>query len=301
MSRLTADALAHVGEGDYDDEDANAVDDYEKTSSSGGEAAPAATGQPESTAGLDMMVRDEGGAADSSDTHSESESVQSEDERIARTCDSSRLEERVFKLARKLSSLKNATASDTPESPHLAKNTSTSSAPHGQLSDTVWYFSYGSNMNVAQLLTRLGPFIEKKLMALDNHRLTFNKKVSLKRQSSMNATNNLGFANVEPCAGETVYGIAYLVHTHQVELMDVFEGVSSGHYFRKTVMCRDSRSGQLVPCEVYFAEPQAIGENLLPTAAYMSHLLAGRSMLPAEYLQMLQKHPVAEEKKRAYF
>lgn len=154
---------------------------------------------------------------------------------------------------------------------------------------TVWYFAYGSNMNVAQLLTRIGGFREKTLMFLPDHRLVFNKKVSLRPQSRSlggDPTAKCGFANVVPAKGERVYGIAYAVDAFQVEKMDVYEGVGRGHYDRKTMTCYDSDL-RPIPCEVYIACAGATSDGLLPSAGYLSHLLGGRGLLPPAYTEML--------------
>lgn len=158
----------------------------------------------------------------------------------------------------------------------------------------LWYFAYGSNMNVAQLLTRIGNFGEKKLMYLPNYKLTFNKKVSMKPRVKHIGRgpdpSKCGFANVVPQEGERVYGIAYAVHQVQMDSMDIFEGVASGHYVRQTMQCYDSND-KPVSCEVYIAGPGATDDGLLPTEAYMSHLLGGRALLPQYYSDWLAAQP----------
>jgi gamma-glutamylcyclotransferase len=299
MSRLTADALARVGEDDYDEEDANAVDGYDGSSvDSAAEAGPPARDQ------VQLVPVDTGDVSDEDDCDEMASSVASEDERMARVYDSSKLDEKVFKLACKLNSARTPISTSAHTTAKFESVEQAARPPSAVPLGHVWYFSYGSNMNVAQLLTRLGPFEEKRLMALDNYSLAFNKKVSLKKSGHGNSSSEqLGFANVVPKQGDTVYGISYLLKPHQLDLMDVFEGVNNGHYYRSTVPCRDVHNGNAtVACEVYIATPQAVGEDLLPTAAYMSHLLAGRSLLPPDYLRRLEQQPVAQENKsRSFF
>jgi gamma-glutamylcyclotransferase len=158
----------------------------------------------------------------------------------------------------------------------------------------MWYFAYGSNMNVAQLLTRIGAFEDKKLLHLPDYRLAFNKRVSLKPRHQLNTRGTdptkLGFANVIPVPGDKVYGIAYLVRETQVQKMDVYEGVANGHYTRTTMSCFDDSSAPY-SCEVYIACPAATADNLLPTEGYMSHLLGGRGLLPKAYVDLLEAQP----------
>lgn len=178
--------------------------------------------------------------------------------------------------------------------PHHSDEGSDESGP------TTWYFAYGSNMNVAQLLTRIGSFTEKKLMFLQDYKLTFNKKVSLKarhgRMDNMRGTDpsKLGFANVVPSPGDRVYGIAYSVFESQVQKMDLYEGVNSGHYTREVLVCYDE-AYQAYSCVVYIACPTATSDNLLPSEGYMSHLLGGRGLLPPDYVNMLDNVPRAKK------
>lgn len=166
---------------------------------------------------------------------------------------------------------------------------------------TTWYFAYGSNMNVAQLLTRIGNFTEKKLMYLPGYNLSFNKKVVMKPVRSKFVgrgadPSKCGFANVVPSSNpnDRVYGISYAVHQRQMDSMDVFEGVASGHYTRNTMTCYDS-DDKPVQCEVYVAGFGATDDGLLPTDAYMSHLLGGRALLPPYYCDLLLKQPTIKK------
>lgn len=181
----------------------------------------------------------------------------------------------------------------------LKKVTKMGSDPHDDSQESgpfMWYFAYGSNMNVAQLLTRIGAFEEKKLLYLPNYKLAFNKKVSLKPVCRLNSQNTAkcGFANVVESPGDRVYGIAYLVRESQIKKMDVYEGISSGHYFRVTKRCYDNRDFA-TDCEVYVACPQACADDLLPTEGYLSHLLGGRGLLPPEYSAMLMNQKTVKK------
>lgn len=184
------------------------------------------------------------------------------------------------------------------EKMHRLKPMTSDEAVEEESGPLMWYFAYGSNMNVAQLLTRIGAFEDKKLLYLLDYRLAFNKRVTLKPRHQVNTRGpdptKLGFANVVPAPGDRVYGIAYLVRESQVQKMDVYEGVANGHYSRETMNCFDE---QRVPheCAVYVACPAATADNLLPTEGYLSHLLGGRGMLPKAYIELLEHQPRAKK------
>lgn len=179
------------------------------------------------------------------------------------------------------------------ESGSMSDSTGRGQGPNGA---TLWYFAYGSNMNVAQLLNRIGAFATKQLFYLPEYRIAFNKKVSLKESHNRlisNNANKCGFANVMPSPGDRVYGIGYLVNQSQIEKMDVYEGVGNGHYTRERMICYDPQD-RPVYCEVYVACPTACADGLLPTDGYLSHLLGGRGLLPQYYAEMLQKQPTTK-------
>ena len=136
--------------------------------------------------------------------------------------------------------------------------------------DRVWYFAYGSNMDVARMLTRNAPFTRRTKGRLGGHRLVFNK---------MSDSNpGFGFANIIPEQGYDVMGVLYEVNAAGLLQLDKYEGVRGGHYFR----CQISVSmddGTTVEATVYLAHPNKVEDGLLPTASYMDHLYRGLDVL----------------------
>lgn len=171
-------------------------------------------------------------------------------------------------------------------------------------------FAYGSNMNVAQVMSRVGAISERYLACLARHRLVFNKKTGMRKT---------GYANVEPATEITatdvlagavtpdgdapcVWGILYVLSPSQVEHMDSFEGAGRGHYERQDkpvdVYLRGyppSKDGtgilKDVTASVYVACPGSVLPGLVPSESYLSNLLGGRGMLPPKYTAWLQAHP----------
>ena len=72
-------------------------------------------------------------------------------------------------------------------------------------------------------------------------------------------------------------------------VLDRYEGVAAGHYRRCTVAVVRLDTGELVEAITYVA--MLTGEGLKPTRAYLGHLLAGRDLLPADYVRQLAAIP----------
>jgi gamma-glutamylcyclotransferase len=148
----------------------------------------------------------------------------------------------------------------------------------------IWYFAYGSNMNPARLgdqrlkerAVQMGPRIGGRL---DGWRLLFNK---VARQPEGAAAGNIVEA-----PGEVVHGTLNWMPEAGLAVLDIWEGVASGHYRRQTVPVVRADTGETVEAVTYIA--LKVGEGLKPTREYLSHLLAGRDLLPDEYWERLQK------------
>ena len=148
-----------------------------------------------------------------------------------------------------------------------------------------WYFAYGSNMNPARLCdqrlkeraVQMGPRIGGRL---DGWRLAFNK---IARSPAGAAAGNIVEA-----PGEAVHGT----------LNQMPRGGPRGARYlgrrggrplrapRHAVVRADT--GETVDAVVYVA--LKVGEGLRPTREYLGHLLAGRDLLPADYLGAAQRH-----------
>jgi len=153
----------------------------------------------------------------------------------------------------------------------------------------VWYFAYGSNMNPARLsdqrlkerAVRMGPRIGGRL---DGWRLAFNKV----------ARSPAGAAagNIVEAPGEAVHGTLNEMPEAGLEVLDIWEGVASGHYERRAMQVVRTDTHEMVDAVVYVA--LKIGEGLKPTREYLGHLLAGRDLLPADYWERLNATPTLD-------
>jgi gamma-glutamylcyclotransferase len=139
-------------------------------------------------------------------------------------------------------------------------------------SRTVWHFAYGSNMNRAQMLSRVGNILEEHNATLPNFELRFNKKVR----------GGTAGANVQPAPGKTVYGVLYKIDESTFRSLDRYEGVPE-HYRRIEIRVTPD-GGQPIPAQVYIASK--IEKGLRPSAHYLQAILdgAGEHSLPADYI-----------------
>ena len=148
----------------------------------------------------------------------------------------------------------------------------------------IWYFAYGSNMNPARLAdqrlkeraVRMGPRVGGRL---DGWRLVFNKVAR--------APEGAAAGNIVEAPGEAVHGTLNRMPEAGLAVLDIWEGVAGGHYKRRTVPVVRADTGETVEAVTYIA--LKVGEGLKPTREYLSHLLAGRDLLPAEYWERLRR------------
>ena len=152
-----------------------------------------------------------------------------------------------------------------------------------------WYFAYGSNMNPARLvdgrLQKKGVVIGARIAGrLDGWQLAFNK---IARDPP-----GAGAGNIIATPGGVVHGTLNQMPDAGLEVLDVWEGVASGHYERRLLPVVRTDTGTTVEAVAYVA--LKVGEGLRPTREYLGHFLAGRDLLPADYWEMLKATPTLD-------
>jgi gamma-glutamylcyclotransferase len=152
-----------------------------------------------------------------------------------------------------------------------------------------WYFAYGSNMNVARLvdgrLKEKGVAIGARVAGrLDGWQLAFNKIAR--------TPPGAGAGNILVTPGSVVHGTLNQMPDAGLEVLDVWEGVASGHYERCLLPMIRTDTGATVQAVAYVA--LKVGEGLRPTREYLGHLLAGRDLLPADYWEWLAATPTID-------
>jgi gamma-glutamylcyclotransferase len=153
--------------------------------------------------------------------------------------------------------------------------------------DFVWYFAYGSNMDLTRLYdARLKPegvaIIERRLGRLASWRLCFNKK--------WHRFSGGGAANIVQDHESHVFGTLNLMPPKGLDILDHYEGVAAQQYQRRHVMVELCDEGRLVEAVAYIGYKD-LDPHLVPPRFYLDHLLAGRDLLPVDYAAWLAAHP----------
>lgn len=138
----------------------------------------------------------------------------------------------------------------------------------------IYYFAYGSNMNEARMLERVGEFTIIGSGVLIDYQLAFNKMAHGKIGE--------GYANVMTSPRDLVEGVVY--QFDEIRKLDKPEGYPI-HYDRKLMAI--SIDGGFVEAWVYFARPSRISEGLMPSKSYLEHILLGKEYLSEAYFQKL--------------
>ncbi|MDU0808962.1 gamma-glutamylcyclotransferase family protein [Aquirufa regiilacus] len=148
------------------------------------------------------------------------------------------------------------------------------------LNCSVYYFAYGSNMNLTRLEERVGQNIVRLAgkALLKDYELKFNK---LKSDES-------GAANVMLNRYSHVEGLLYEFDPSNstfLEKLDRYEGVRSKDYIRK--LMNVEIDGIEVLAYVYVAHRDKIKDGILPSKEYLDHLLCAKVYLSESYFSKL--------------
>ena len=151
----------------------------------------------------------------------------------------------------------------------------------------IWYFAYGSNMDMARLhearlKPRGVPVSARTLGRLDGWRLVFNKP--------WHKFSGAAAANIIRDPDAITFGTLNRMPPEGLDVLDHYEGVAQGHYERRWLTVTDGATGVPVDAVAYVAVSD-LTEGLIPPRFYLDHLLAGRDLLPADYAAWLQSHP----------
>lgn len=139
-----------------------------------------------------------------------------------------------------------------------------------------YYFAYGSNMNPARVVARIGETRRALHGWLEEHRLSFDKASQVA---------GVSHANVQPAAGSRVEGVLYeLCEPEQISLMDPFEG--RPHEYERFSHPIVTQEG-IIDAWVYIALPERTAKGLKPAQEYLEHLLGGRDFLTPDYFTAL--------------
>ena len=155
-------------------------------------------------------------------------------------------------------------------------------------SSLIWYFAYGSNMQVATFEGRRGMRpLRRSWGTLKGYRLCFDLPVG---------PGERGVANVIADDCDYVCGVLYLLTLVDMDRLDLTEGVPNGYYGRIEVEVVES-SGSPVRVCTYASSSGSPGRR--PSPRYIGLLLEGAREhgLPADYLARLQAFELAHDER----
>ena len=144
----------------------------------------------------------------------------------------------------------------------------------------LWYFAYGRNINIDELIRRIEryPLIICRGI-LPGYDLRFNKDPGPK--------SGTGYANMVPAEGRWVEGLLYLLNEEDMDKLDKFEGVPQ-HYKRHKVNVWNIEKMRWVIAETYVAVRT---RELKPPKEYLIEIIkaAEEALLSPEWIEYLNK------------
>jgi len=142
---------------------------------------------------------------------------------------------------------------------------------------TIYYFAYGSNLDVERLKERRFEFSERIPAKLNGYKLTFDKI------SSRNP--NERFANIQVDKNSIVEGAVYIAKEEFISILDKYEGYPD-NYIREEVEVILKNAKEKVKALVYIAIPEKVSKGK-PSKDYLKHILAGKDVFSNEYYKKL--------------
>ena len=157
----------------------------------------------------------------------------------------------------------------------------------------VWYFAYGSNMQLGTFAGRRGITPARALAArVRDWRLVLDKRPLVPIGAS--------FANLRREPGTETYGVAYEITPDDLAHVDLTEGVLIGNYARVEVPIEPlvAPADGDAPTSAFTLVSDLVAEDLMPSEHYMALLIEGAEThgLPAEWIAMLRAIPTCASK-----
>lgn len=125
-------------------------------------------------------------------------------------------------------------------------------------SDT-WYFAYGSNLNMGQMMTRVGEWTTCKRAVVRGYKLVFN--VCSRRWGGL-AANLISTNNIE----DRVHGAVYHILTKKLDVLTQYEGVEPADIHI------EADGSQIMAKAYFFPNSREPGR---PPGAYLEVMLVG--------------------------
>ena len=141
------------------------------------------------------------------------------------------------------------------------------------------YFSYGSNMSVRRLQSRISTFHIVGCAKLEEHTLKFHKK-------SRDGSGKCDAAYMG-CRTDIVFGVVFEITISQLHLLNKIEGLGNGYEQKKVPVITED--GDVLDALTYYATD--IDSSLKPYEWYKKHVLFGANEhgLPANYIATVEE------------
>lgn len=136
----------------------------------------------------------------------------------------------------------------------------------------MYYFAYGSNMNMEHMRRICGwHFTVLGVAVLEDYQF---------------GPDTRGYANIRPCSGKKVYGLIYELEQSSIDALDEFEGYPEV-FGREEVAVKDLE-GDEYKAWVYLEKPEYFGDDQI-REDYLKRVLVGarENRLPEEWINFL--------------
>ena len=138
----------------------------------------------------------------------------------------------------------------------------------------MYYFAYGSNMNLEQM-RRLCGWHFKVLGAVELPNYEF-------------GPDSRGYANIREKQNSKIFGVLYELDQHALDILDEFEGFPQV-FNRVEVEVADIVDGEVFTASVYIENPKNFGSGEIKED-YLKRLIAGarENRLPETWIEFLE-------------
>ena len=126
----------------------------------------------------------------------------------------------------------------------------------------IWYFAYGSNLNVAQLMTRIGKWKASRKVILENYKLTFD---------ICSSSWGGGVADIVESEGSSVKGAIYGISKEQLSVLDSYEG----YYYERYPVPVVSDGEKFSAVTYWVVNRSTKSKFVKPTKRYLETIVEG--------------------------
>ena len=148
------------------------------------------------------------------------------------------------------------------------------------MASDIWYFAYGSNLSVDRKRQPTGSIRSARTACLKDYRFAFNKGVA----------GGAVYANIVPSPGDVVWGVVYLCDAQAMAILDDYEALETGDYWRQPVEI-ETADGEKLKAEAYIAGEGFVVADGRPGPWYLDLIISGARNhgLLEEYIRHIEE------------